>query len=278
VIRKRRHGLQVQVFASTPGHGGYSTGRHRPSVLAARPRGVCPVSRSPTGRYHRGVDHVLMTAAPRPRPIRASLGLRPLCGSMTPWRMTPRRSNSAGPNSARSPATRWRARGRPRGRCGVPPPPGKRYPGQAHPRIGRSCRTSVRTLRRRRSHRRSRPHRAVADPCASGRGGRPEALPGRPAWRWAGRRTDPSVRRVAPVIPDGVRTAATAHRPVTGSPACPSGHSPPPRWVADRPAVPVTGCAGRPAAAPGSGGGAGGCGLGRRGGPTPPARTRRRGR
>ena len=30
---------------------------------------------------------------------------------MTPWRMTPRRSNSAGPNSERSPATRWRARG-----------------------------------------------------------------------------------------------------------------------------------------------------------------------
>ena len=34
-------------------------------------------------------------------------------------------------------------------------PLAKSYPGQAHPRIGRSCRTSVRTLRRRRSRRRS---------------------------------------------------------------------------------------------------------------------------
>ena len=33
-----------------------------------------------------------------------------------------------------------------RGRCGVPPPPAESYSGQAHPRIGRSCRTSVRTL------------------------------------------------------------------------------------------------------------------------------------
>jgi hypothetical protein len=38
----------------------------------------------------------------------------------------------------------------------------------------------------------ARTHRAVADHCASRRGGRPEALPGRPARRWAGRRTDPS--------------------------------------------------------------------------------------
>ena len=90
---------------------------------------------------------------------------------------------------------------RPCGRCGVPPPPGKSYSGQAHPRIGRSCRTSVRTLRRRRSRRRNRPHRAVADPCTPRRSGRPEALPGRPEWRWPGRRTDPSVGRVAPVIP-----------------------------------------------------------------------------
>jgi len=41
------------------------------------------------------------------------------------------------------------------------------HPGKAtqvrHISIGRSCRPSVRTLRRRRSHRRSRPHRAVAD-------------------------------------------------------------------------------------------------------------------
>ena len=42
------------------------------------------------------------------------------------------------------------------------------------------------------------------DPCASRRGGRPEALPGRPAGQWAGRRTDPSAGRIAPVIPDGV--------------------------------------------------------------------------
>jgi hypothetical protein len=35
----------------------------RRAVLAARPRGVRPVSRSPTGRYHRAVYLVLMTAA-----------------------------------------------------------------------------------------------------------------------------------------------------------------------------------------------------------------------
>ena len=35
------------------------------------------------------------------------------------------------------------ARGRPRGRCGVPPPPGESYSGQAHPRIGRSCRRAL---------------------------------------------------------------------------------------------------------------------------------------
>ena len=151
---------------------------------------------------------------------------------MTPWRTTPRQSNSLGPNSDRSPATRWcargqhwqssnvnaltlgaherrstlrrrsrmeasgprryvtavgcppggsggprcgtgcgerrYARGRPRGGCGVPPPPAESYSGQAHPRIGRSCGTSVRTLRRRRS-RRTRPDRAVPDPCASRR-------------------------------------------------------------------------------------------------------------
>src|SRR5829696_2690541 len=47
------------------------------------------------------------------------------------------------------------ARGRPRGGCGVPPSPGKSYSGQAHPRIGRACRTSVRAVRRRRSRRRT---------------------------------------------------------------------------------------------------------------------------
>ena len=185
--------------------------------------------------------------------------------------MTPRRSNSAGPRSAMSPATRWRARGQhwrssnvnaltigahvPRStlrRRSRMEPSGPRrygtahgrhigrlrrpamqdrllratlrarpatrsvrrssthcrkllsYSGQTHPRIRRSCRTSLRTLRRRRSHRRSRPHRAVTDPRGSRRGGHPEALPGRPAWLWARRRTDPSVGRVVPMIPDGV--------------------------------------------------------------------------
>ncbi len=95
----------------------------------------------------------------------------------------------------------------PSGGCGVPPPPAQSYSGQAHPRIGRSCRTSVRTLRRRRSRRRSSPHRAVPDPCASRRRGRPEALPERPAWRWAGRGADSNTRRIA---------AATGNRPITG--------------------------------------------------------------
>ena len=111
---------------------------------------------------------------------------------------------SGGPRCRTGCCERRCARGRPCGRCGVPPPAAESYSGQTHPRIRCSCRTSLRTPRRRRSHRRSRPHRAVTDPCASRRGGHPEALPGRPAWRWAGRRTDPSVGRVAPVIPDGV--------------------------------------------------------------------------
>ena len=145
-------------------------------------------------------------------PLTLSLRFAP-CARMTPWRMTPRRSNSAGPNSeevagyavacarpalaifererpgdrrprsaieaaeafaggasgpgcyvtARGrpterlsrPAMQGRlrrrrcARGRPGGGCGVPPPAAEAAQGQAHPRIGRSCRTSVRTLRRR---------------------------------------------------------------------------------------------------------------------------------
>jgi hypothetical protein len=157
-----------------------------------------------------------------------SLRRRPSYRRMTPWRTTPRQSTSLGPNSDKSPATRWcargqhwrssnvnaltigaherqstlgrrsrmeasgprryvtarglptgrlrgprcgtgcgerrYARGRPRGGCGVPPPPAESYSGQTHPRIGRSCRTSVRTLRRRRSRRRTRPDRAVPDP------------------------------------------------------------------------------------------------------------------
>jgi Imm-5 like putative immunity protein len=75
-----------------------------------------------------------------------------------------------------------------------------------------------------RSHRRSRPHRAVADPCASSRGGGPEALPGRPAWRWAGRRTDPAIGRVASVIPPPLRTLpevghVASAKPIMASPS-----------------------------------------------------------
>jgi hypothetical protein len=72
------------------------------------------------------------------------------------------------------------------------------------PPQARNSRTGARTRRRRRSRRRGRPHRAVGEPGASRRGGGPEALPARAAWRWAGRRADPSAGRIAPVIPDGV--------------------------------------------------------------------------
>ena len=189
-----------------------------------------------------------------------------LCRRMTPLRMAPRRSNSAGPNSERSPATRWRARGlhwrssnvnaltigaheprstlrrrsrmeasgprryvtargQPTGRLRTPAmrdklrratprarpatrwvrrssTPAKSYSGQTHPRIGRACRTSVRTLCRRRSRRRGRPHRAVPDPCASGRSGRPEALPERTAWWWTCRGADPNAGCIAATAGD----------------------------------------------------------------------------
>ena len=75
--------------------------------------------------------------------------------------------------------------------------PAESYSGQAHPRIGRSCRTSVRTLRRRRSRGRTRPDRAVLDPCASRRGGRPEALPERTAWWSTCQGADSNTRRIA---------------------------------------------------------------------------------
>jgi hypothetical protein len=84
--------------------------------------------------------------------------------------------------------------------------PAKSYSGQAHPRIGRSCRTSVRTLRRRRSRRRTRPDHAVPDPSASRRSGRPEALPERTTWWWTCRGADSNARRIA---------AMTGDRPIT---------------------------------------------------------------
>lgn len=96
------------------------------------------------------------------------------------------------------------ARCRPRVRCGVPPSPGQSHPGQAHPRLSGPRRTRARTGRRRRSHRRSRPPRTVAAPREPGRGGRPEALPGRPARRRTGRSTDPPVGHVAPVHYDAL--------------------------------------------------------------------------
>ena len=102
------------------------------------------------------------------------------------------------------------ARGRPRGGCGVPPPPAKSYSGQIHPRIGRSCRTSVRTLRRRRSHRRTRPDSAVPDTCAARRRKRPEALPERSAWWSTGRGTDESTRRIAATTHDRAITDGSA--------------------------------------------------------------------
>jgi len=146
-------------------------------------------------------------------------------------RSTPRRRSQMEPSGpGRHVTTRGRHTGRQRqpamqdrlrrakprlrpGRCGVPPSPGQSHSGQTHPRISRSRRTDLRALGRRRSHRRSRPHRAVADPRASGRGGRPEALPGRPARRWAGGRAGPPAGRVAPVIPDGVLAAPMGSRP-----------------------------------------------------------------
>jgi hypothetical protein len=94
------------------------------------------------------------------------------------------------------------ARPQPRGRCGVPPPPAKSYSRQADPRTGRIGRTSVRTLRRRRSRRRTRPDRAVPDPCVSRRSGGPEALPERTAWWGTCRGADSNTRRIAATTDD----------------------------------------------------------------------------
>ena len=47
--------------------------------------------------------------------------------------------------------------------------------------------------------RRRRPHRAGTDPRDPGRRRGPNALPSRPTWRRAGRRTDPPAGRVAPI-------------------------------------------------------------------------------
>ena len=94
------------------------------------------------------------------------------------------------------------ARGRPRGRCCVPPPLANSHSGQAHPRIGRLCRTRVRTLRRGRSRRRRTSHRAVPDPCASRRGGCPEALPECTAWWSTCWGADSNTRRIAATTGD----------------------------------------------------------------------------
>jgi hypothetical protein len=105
---------------------------------------------------------------------------------------------SGGPRCGTGCGERRCARGRPRGGCGVPPPPAESYSGQAHSRLGRPCRTSVRTLRGRRSRRRTRPDHAVPDPCASRRSGRPEApLPERTAWWSTCRGADSNTRRIA---------------------------------------------------------------------------------
>jgi hypothetical protein len=57
-----------------------------------------------------------------------------------------------------------------------------------------------------RSRRRTRPDRAVPDPCASRGGGRPEALPERTAWWSTCRGADSNTRRIA---------APTGDRPIT---------------------------------------------------------------
>jgi hypothetical protein len=77
---------------------------------------------------------------------------------------------------------------------------------QAHPRIGRSCRTSVRTLPPETSRRRARPDRTVPDPCGSRRSGRIEALPERTAWWSTCRGANSNTRRIA---------ATTGDRPIT---------------------------------------------------------------
>ena len=105
------------------------------------------------------------------------------------WAAPP--GGSGGPRCGPGCRERRCARGRPRGRCCVPPPPAKSYSGQAHPRIGGLCRTRVRTLRRGRSRRRRTSHRAVPDHCASRRGGCPEALSGAPP---GGRRVGELIR------------------------------------------------------------------------------------
>ena len=80
--------------------------------------------------------------------------------------------------------------------------------GQTHRRIRCSCRTSVRTLRRRRSRCRTRPDRSVPDTCVARRRERPEALPECNAWWSSCRGADANTRRIAATtrdlaMPDG---------------------------------------------------------------------------